>query len=271
MSGERQSSAIPSDLTDDAILGGRLRLWQPRRGHRFGHDAILLAAATPARDGARVVDIGAGVGAAGLALAARAPGLRVTLVEISSGLAALAALNAARNQLASRVDAVALDVAASPADYAAAGLPAASCDAVLMNPPFNDPIRHKSSPDRRRRDAHDLAPASLVAWVDTAARLLREGGVLTVIYRADGLIDLVSALAGRFGAIALLPVHGKPGARAIRISVGAMKGSNAPPAILPGLVLAAEDGTPTEAAEAVLRHGAELALFTSRPEGDVMG
>jgi len=263
MSAERQSGAIPSDLTDDAVLGGRLRLWKPRRGHRFGHDAILLAAATPARDRARVVDLGAGVGAAGLALAARVPGLRVTLVEISSGLAALAALNAARNQLASRVDTVALDVAASPADYAAAGLPAASCDAVLMNPPFNDPTRHKSSPDRRRRDAHDLAPTSLAAWVDTAARLLRDRGVLTVIFRADGLMDLLGALAGRFGAVAVLPVHGKPDARAIRVIAGAVKGSNAPPAILPGLVLTTEDGTSTDAAEAVLRHGAELTLFTS--------
>jgi len=157
MSAKPQPDAIPPDLTDDAVLGGRLRLWQPRRGHRFGHDAILLAAATPARD--RAVDLGAGVGAAGLALAARVPGLRVTLVDISANLAALAALNAARNQLAGRVDAVALDVAASAADYAVAGLPPASCDAVLMNPPFNDPARHKPSPDRQRRAAAGRAKA----------------------------------------------------------------------------------------------------------------
>jgi tRNA1(Val) A37 N6-methylase TrmN6 len=261
MSVKRQPDAIPPDLTDDAILGGRLRLWQPRRGHRFGHDAILLAAATPACD--RAVDLGAGVGAAGLALAARVPGLRVTLVDVNADLAALAALNAARNQLAGRVDAVALDVAASAADYAVAGLPPASCDAVLMNPPFNDPIRHKPSPDRQRRAAHALAPASLVTWIDAAARLLRPGGVVTVIFRADGLIDLISALAGRFGAITVLPVHGKPAARATRIIAGALKGSSAPPAILPGLVLTAEDGSSSEAAEAVLRHGGELTLFTS--------
>ena len=34
-----------ADTTEDAVLGGRLILRQPRRGHRFGHDAILLAAA----------------------------------------------------------------------------------------------------------------------------------------------------------------------------------------------------------------------------------
>src|SRR5688572_15326615 len=91
------------ELTDDAVLGGRLRLMQPRRGHRVGHDAILLAAATGGVPGDHVVDLGAGVGAAGLALAARVAGLDVTLVEIDAELAALAATNAVRNGLAGRV------------------------------------------------------------------------------------------------------------------------------------------------------------------------
>ena len=85
---------MPADVTEDAVLGGRLRLKQPRRGHRVGHDAILLAAACPARAGERVVDLGAGVGAAGLALALRVDGSEVTLVEVDAGLAALAAENA---------------------------------------------------------------------------------------------------------------------------------------------------------------------------------
>jgi tRNA1(Val) A37 N6-methylase TrmN6 len=271
MSADRPSAAIPPDLTDDAVLGGRLRLLQPRRGHRFGHDAILLAAATPARTRDRVADLGAGVGAAGLAVAARVPGTQVKLVEIDARLAALAVLNAARNQLVDRVNAVALDVAASAAEYAAVGLPAASCDAVLMNPPFNDPARHKPSPDRRRRTAHDLVPASLVTWTAAAARLLRPGGALTVIFRADGLVDLFSALGGHFGAVAVLPVHSKPGAPAIRIIASALKGSGAPPAILPGLVLAEDDGTPTPPAEAVLRHGAALTLSASPRNGEAKG
>src|SRR6478736_1511110 len=53
----------PGEFTEDAFLGGRLRLRQPRSGHRAGHDAMLLAAATPARSGDRVVDLGAGDGA----------------------------------------------------------------------------------------------------------------------------------------------------------------------------------------------------------------
>src|ERR1700704_2242282 len=89
-------------VTEDALLGGSLRLRQPRRGHRVGHDAVLLAAACPANAGEHLVDLGAGVGAAGLAVALRAPDTTVTLIEIDPDLAALAAENAALNGLAAR-------------------------------------------------------------------------------------------------------------------------------------------------------------------------
>src|SRR6201996_8843804 len=91
-----------AEFTEDGFLGGQLRLRQPKCGHRAGHDAILLAAATPARAGDRVVDFGAGIGAAALALAQRIPGVSLTLVEVDSALAALAAENVRRNGFAER-------------------------------------------------------------------------------------------------------------------------------------------------------------------------
>ena len=110
------------ETTEDAVLGGRLILRQPRRGHRVGHDAILLAAATDARPGEHAVELGAGVGAAGLALAQRVAGVTVTLVEIDPALAALARDNAARNGLGDRVQVAVLDVAAAEREFAAAGI-----------------------------------------------------------------------------------------------------------------------------------------------------
>ena len=68
---ELESAATANGLTEDRWLGGRLTLVQPKRGHRVGTDAALLvAAAGDARQG-RIVDVGAGVGAVGLALAQR--------------------------------------------------------------------------------------------------------------------------------------------------------------------------------------------------------
>ena len=140
---------IGEQVSEDQVLGGKLVLRQPLRGHRFGHDAILLAAAVAAQAGERAVELGAGVGAAGLALARRVEGLDVTLVERDPALAALAAANANRNGLSGRVRAVDLDVTAPAAAFTAAGLLPGSADHVLMNPPFNP--AQNPSPDRDRR------------------------------------------------------------------------------------------------------------------------
>src|ERR1700730_2634203 len=138
-----------AEFTQDAFLGGQLRLRQPRSGHRAGLDAMLLAAATSARSSDRVVDFGAGVGAAGLAVARRVGGIELVLVEIDAGLAGLARGNAASNAIAA--DVVVLDVTSAADDFAAAGLFPDSVDVVLMNPPFNDSGRHRASPDQARK------------------------------------------------------------------------------------------------------------------------
>ena len=121
MPGSAMSCAPMPDsdgVSEDAVLGGRLRLRQPLRGHRVGHDAILLAAAAGGRAGEHAVEFGAGVGAAGLALASRVPGLRVTLIEIDEALCELARQNAALNGLQDRVTVRCMDVGDSRAECA---------------------------------------------------------------------------------------------------------------------------------------------------------
>ena len=250
---------VEIETSEDAVLGGKLRIRQPLRGHRVGHDAILLAAATDARAGERAVDLGAGVGAAGLALAVRVPGVRVTLVEIDEGLCALAAANARLNQLDDRVSALAADAENADA-LIAAGLSPASVDRVLMNPPFHDARRQNVSPDPRRRLAHAGAPGLLARWVATAARLLKPQGVLTLIWRADGLDEVLDTLRRAFGRIAVLPINPKPGAPPIRVVVRAVKDASAGQMTCSALVLNDERGQPTDAAEAILRAGRALSV-----------
>src|SRR5262245_41153789 len=103
-----ESPQVPFAVTDDALLGGRLKLLQPVRGHRAGHDAILLAAAAP--KSVQAIDLGAGVGAAGLALLVRGAARNVTLVDVDNDLVRLATANAARNGLDERAEGVACDV-----------------------------------------------------------------------------------------------------------------------------------------------------------------
>ncbi|MEW6768900.1 MAG: methyltransferase [Pseudomonadota bacterium] len=238
------------ETTEDLFLDGKLRLRQPKRGHRAGHDAILLAAAVPAKAGDRIADFGAGVGAAGLAVARRVPGIACVLVELDGALAELARDNARLNSLAANV--VALDITASAEAFAAAGLGPDSVDFVLMNPPFNDASRHRTSPDPKREAAHVAKDDTLARWIHAARRVLKSGGALTLIWRADGLADVLAALDRGFGDICVLAVHPGPMKPAIRILVSAIKGSNAPMSVRSALTLNDENGSPTLEARDVL-------------------
>jgi tRNA1(Val) A37 N6-methylase TrmN6 len=240
----------PGEFTEDAFLGGQLRLRQPRSGHRAGHDAMLLAAATPARSGDRVVDFGAGVGAAGLAVAKRVAGIELVLVEIDETLAGLARGNAASNAIAA--DVIVLDIASTAGAFATVGLSPDSVDVVLMNPPFNDAARHRVSPDKAREIAHVATAATLESWIHAGRRILKSAGVLTLIWRADGLVELLAALDRGFGSLAILPVHGDAKSPAIRVLIRAVKGGKAPAQIHAALVLNDESAVPNKQVQDIL-------------------
>jgi tRNA1(Val) A37 N6-methylase TrmN6 len=251
-----EAGVSADNFTEDAFLGGQLRLRQPKSGHRAGHDAILLAAATSAKSGDRVADFGAGVGAAGLALATRVAGLKLMLVEIDPKLAELARDNARANNIAAEV--AALDITDSAEAFAAAGVAPDSLDVVLMNPPFNYAARHRASPHKAL--AHIATATTLEDWVHAARRSLKSGGVLTLIWRADGLADVFSTLDRGFGSIAVLPVHGDASGPAIRVIVRATKGGRAPLQIHPALLLNNESGVPDKQVADVLAGKRSLPL-----------
>jgi tRNA1(Val) A37 N6-methylase TrmN6 len=238
--------------TDDAILGGRLKLLQPAQGHRAGHDAILLAAAAPASKHA--IDLGAGIGTAGLALLARNAAERISLIEIDAELAELARENASRNGYSGRTEVIVADVR----KLARGKSPASPADLVIMNPPFNDPGRRNVSPDAGRRRAHTASDSELDPWCAAAERALEAGGTLALIHRPDAIETILASLAGRFGAAEIIPIFPRPDAAAIRVIVRAIKGRRTPLSLRPGLVLNDAEGRPSAAAEAILRNAAAL-------------
>jgi tRNA1(Val) A37 N6-methylase TrmN6 len=236
------------ETTDDAVLGGKLKLLQPVKGHRAGHDAILLAAAAPACKHA--ADLGAGVGTAGLALLARGVAERVTLIEIDADLAALAKRNAEQNGFAARCEIIAGDVLKLGRKD---GIPSPAADLALMNPPFNDPARKNVSPDSSRRRAHSAGNAEIDLWITAAERALAPNGTLVLIHRPEAIETILASLNRRFGAAELIPIFPRPGVPAIRLIVRAIKGRRTPPSMLPGLCLNDANNQPSDAAEKILR------------------
>ncbi len=229
------SARRPSQVTDDAFLGGRLRLVQPQKGHRSGTDAVLLAAAAPRDASGLVYDVGAGVGAAGLGLALACPQARVRLVERDIGLAALAEANVAANGLDARVSVAVCDILDRDLRRQVLGEPA---DLIVTNPPFYRADAVRASPEPDRQSAHVLEHGVSVAdWVLACLDLLAVKGTLIVVHAATALPELLAAFNRRLGATTILAVHPRAGEPARRVLVRGVKGSRAPLTIAAPLVL----------------------------------
>ena len=242
------------DLTHDAFLGGKLHLWQPRRGYRAATDPVLLAAACPATPGQAVLDLGCGVGTASLCLAARVPDLRLFGLELQPEMAALARRNAAENGFSMQTDCG--DLGDMPKSLRI------GFDQVIANPPYYAQTG-TPSPDRSR-DTALRAETPLQDWVIAAAKRLKPGGWLTLICGTDGLPQVLPAMGTQLGSASVLPLASREGRAALRIILRARKGGRAAFRLLAPFVLhdgTAHDGdreSHTARAHAILRRGGDL-------------
>ena len=246
------AARVGSELCDDAFLGARVKLWQPKTGFRAGLDSVMLAAAVPAKTGARVCDLGLGAGAAALCLAARVADLRLTGVEIDAGLAELAHANAARNGHAS-LEVVVQDVFARPRQ-----VPRQAFDHVITNPPFFDSARGTRAPHAGKARATSMHAKGLSEWLRFARALTKGGGWVTTILPPEHLPIALAALTRDGRGAELFPLWPRAGEAAKRVILRVRINARAPLRLLPGLILHGTGGRPTSQAEAVLRHGEPL-------------
>ena len=248
------SAAAPElPYSEDTLLGGRVKLRQPRQGYRAAIDPVLLAAAVPASAVDSVLDIGCGVGAAALCLATRVAGCRVTGIEAQRELVRLAGDNVMLNDLFGRVVLMVGDLLRPPPRLAPSGF-----THVMANPPYLDAAGSTASPDAGKAAATVEGEADIGAWVQFALAMVRPKGSITFIHRADRMEQLLAQLSGRAGEIVVFPLWAGQDKPAKRIVVRARKGVSTPTRLMPGLVLHEADGRYTPAADAVLRGGSGL-------------
>ncbi len=206
------------DATQDGFLGGRIKLWQPRKGYRAGVDPVILAATVPG-DVRCVLDVGCGVGAAGLCLAARLPDVAVTGLEVQPDYAALARRNARDNAL--DFDVIEGDLADMPRT-----LRDRQFDHVIANPPYFRRDQTTPAQDAGRETAMGEG-APLSAWVEACARRVRDRGEVTMIQRAERLPELLALFTGLLGSVRVLPLIPRAGRDSQLVLIRGQKGGRA--------------------------------------------
>ncbi|MBV8653931.1 MAG: methyltransferase, partial [Alphaproteobacteria bacterium] len=252
-------TALPSPqgqtITEDSLLGGRVRLRQPASGYRAAIDPVFLAASVEAGGQDLVLDMGCGVGAATLCLATRVAGCRIAGFDVQRDIVRLASDNIALNDLSGRVSVMHGDLLKPPMRLAPGGF-----DHVMANPPFLEAGTATAPANPAAATATLEGAADLAVWVRVALAMVRAKGSVTFIHRADRLEALLGLLAGKAGEIVVFPLWPGNGKPAKRVIVRARKQIATPTRLMPGLVLHRADGGFTAEADAVLRQGAALAL-----------
>lgn len=254
------SQGVPASLTEDAFLGGKLRVLQPEKGYRAGIDAVFLGAAIPAQEGDTVFEAGIGVGVASLCLLARCGGIHVTGMEVTARYAMMCEENTKRNGFAGQIHVIHADVKeALRKDLA--NMPQHGTFAhAFANPPYFEEGKVTASPSLLKAAAHAFGPDDLELWIKVMYHMVGLRGTVTMIHRADTLGKILTAMEEKFGDIRVAPLYAREGTAASRVIVQGVRGSKAPMQLLPGLILHGDGNGFTPDAEAVLRDGAAWRL-----------
>jgi tRNA1(Val) A37 N6-methylase TrmN6 len=252
---------VEDSLTVDGFLDGNLKIKQPKSGFRAGSDAVLLGASV--LQAGTLLDVGCGVGTAGLCALHRLPDIELWGLELQTMLAELATVNAGFNGHQARAHFSRADISDRRSLKTIAGpsgspLLETGFDQVITNPPFYEKGRARPAETENKSIAHIEGDVDLKDWLEFCVARLKPKGQLSLIHRADRLAEILSFLSVGCGNIVVIPLWPDAKTPAKRVIVRAIKGSKAPLELNHGLVLHNMDGSPTDHANRLLREGCGL-------------
>lgn len=235
--------------TTDTFFNGRIRLVQEQTGYRYSIDAVILADYAGRFPGGRVLELGSGCGIIALILAYRNPAVRIFGVEVQSALARLAEENVRENGMQGRIVILHEDM-----KRLHTGMTGGPVDQVVANPPFYRINTGRINPNMQRAVARHEVAARLCDVTDAAARMLRTGGRVTLIYPGERLCDLMEEMRrARIEPKEIQPVQSGPEETAKLVLAAGVKGAKPGLKLLAPLVLYAPGGGYSAAAARMFR------------------
>lgn len=163
-------------MANDFFQFKQFTIHQQHCAMKVGTDGTLLGSWASAPAGAcRILDVGTGTGLIALMMAQRFPEARVTGIDIDTDAVGQASENALESPFKERIMIREGDVTRMEDTD--------GFDAIVCNPPFFD--RSLTCPDQQRTEARHTVSLTYRQLMESAFRLLKDDGRLSVIIPSD--------------------------------------------------------------------------------------
>ena len=174
---------------DELVQQGKASILQKKHGFRFGTDAVLLADFALIKPRSRVIDLGTGTGVIALLIALKHPDARVSALELQGDMADMARRSVALNDLEDRIDVLEGDIRSAMRLFGPGAF-----DQVVCNPPYNQTGRSILPESENKLLSRMEGGISIEEICLSAFQLLKSGGRLSVVFPAQRLHDMLSAM-----------------------------------------------------------------------------
>ena len=225
------------NLSEDCILDGKLKFFQPKNGYRIPIDPIILASMIKISKNQTVLDVGCGVGTISLILKFKNSSAKISAIDIDPTTCEICRLNSEKNSLTINV----YNLNLSNIDGSI--LKNVRFDHVVTNPPYFD-LRSSRISDLTRFAKFETMP--LQEWIEACLRKLNDRGTFSIIHDATRIDDIIFTLKNskiKIGNFEIFPIYSKKNSEAKRIIVKCRKNGRSALKISSPLFIHNNDGT----------------------------
>jgi len=234
----------PTERIDDLLVGG-LKIVQDKHAFCFGIDAVLLADFAREYSSDHTLDLCSGNGIISLLLCAKTQTPHFSCVEIQETAHNLAQKSVTLNELGERISLYHMDLKKSPEVF-----PPHSFSLITCNPPYTELGRGLVNPKSEKAVARHELYCSLSDILSVASRLLKPGGIFTMVHRPQRLTDIIEKMRQeKLEPKAIRFVYKNTTSPANLVLISGMADGGKEVAVLPPLVLYDENGELTHDAK----------------------